>query len=227
MIKSLNGKDSIENVKKDIDEIETINIDLEHSVAKLLSENKNLRKEQEHLKLIYKDQFHSIKKTRVQSKEHCDSLIAQINVKSVKNSNLNAQLQEKVFAIAALKNELTKLKEKNVVDSTVSKPIATIAPGMFKLDIEHISHRLKNNRDAYEELLVYVSKTCPSLTKPCEKLVAVTPKNKDKKDRDSYGNGDYDDDPYDDDMYEGQDLSHELQAICDNLDIRVQGRKKK
>ncbi|GKA49843.1 retrotransposon protein, putative, ty1-copia subclass, partial [Tanacetum coccineum] len=45
--------------------------------------------------------------------------------------------------------------------------------------------------------------------------------------RDSYGNGDYDDDPYDDDMYEGQDLSHELQAICDNLDIRVRGRKKK
>ncbi|GJZ08145.1 hypothetical protein Tco_0542428 [Tanacetum coccineum] len=41
------------------------------------------------------------------------------------------------------------------------------------------------------------------------------------------GNGDYDDDPYDDDMYEGQDLSHELQAICDNLDIRVRGRKKK
>ncbi|GKC36124.1 hypothetical protein Tco_1048508 [Tanacetum coccineum] len=39
--------------------------------------------------------------------------------------------------------------------------------------------------------------------------------------RDSYGNGDYDDDPYDDDMYEGQYLSQELQAICDNLDIRV------
>ncbi|GJX90989.1 retrovirus-related pol polyprotein from transposon TNT 1-94 [Tanacetum coccineum] len=31
------------------------------------------------------------------------------------------------------------------------------------------------------ELLVYVSKTCPSLTKPYEKLVAVTPMNKDKK----------------------------------------------
>ncbi|GKB00104.1 hypothetical protein Tco_0828097 [Tanacetum coccineum] len=68
---------------------------------------------------------------------------------------------------------------------------------MFKLDIEPISRRLKNNRDAYEfylgktientdtlrgyELLVYVPKTCPSLTKPCEKLVAVTPMNKDKK----------------------------------------------
>ncbi|GJV50046.1 RNA-directed DNA polymerase, eukaryota, reverse transcriptase zinc-binding domain protein, partial [Tanacetum coccineum] len=45
--------------------------------------------------------------------------------------------------------------------------------------------------------------------------------------RDSYGNGDYDDDPYDDDMYERQDLSQELQAICDNLDIRFRGRKKK
>ncbi|GKA49962.1 retrotransposon protein, putative, ty1-copia subclass [Tanacetum coccineum] len=45
--------------------------------------------------------------------------------------------------------------------------------------------------------------------------------------RDSYGNGDYDDDPNDDDMYEGHDLSQELQAICDNLDIRVRGSKKK
>ncbi|GKA09319.1 hypothetical protein Tco_0688650 [Tanacetum coccineum] len=45
--------------------------------------------------------------------------------------------------------------------------------------------------------------------------------------RDSYGNNGYDDDPYDDDMYEGQYLSYELQAICDNLDIRVRGRKKK
>ncbi|GJW47586.1 retrotransposon protein, putative, ty1-copia subclass [Tanacetum coccineum] len=45
--------------------------------------------------------------------------------------------------------------------------------------------------------------------------------------RDSYGNGDYDEDPYDDDMYEGQDLPQEIQAICNNLDIRVRGRKKK
>ncbi|GJZ26555.1 retrovirus-related pol polyprotein from transposon TNT 1-94 [Tanacetum coccineum] len=111
-IKSLSGKDSVENVKKYIDKIETINIELEHSVAKLLSENENLRKEREHLKSIYKDQFDSIRKTRVQSKEHYDSLIAQIYAKSLENSDLNAQLQEKVFANAALKNELRKLKGK-------------------------------------------------------------------------------------------------------------------
>ncbi|GJW77113.1 retrovirus-related pol polyprotein from transposon TNT 1-94 [Tanacetum coccineum] len=34
-------------------------------------------------------------------------------------------------------------------------------------------------------------------------------------------------DPYDDDMYKGQDVTQEIQAICDNLDIRVRGRKKK
>ncbi|GJX49532.1 hypothetical protein Tco_0276377 [Tanacetum coccineum] len=100
-IKSLSRKDSVENVKKDIDEIEIINIELEH--------------------------------------------------------------------------------RKNVVNTVVSKPNATLAPGMFKLDIEPISARLKNNRDAHEKLLVYASQTCPNSPKPSEKLVVVTPINKDKR----------------------------------------------
>ncbi|GJZ53882.1 hypothetical protein Tco_0608767 [Tanacetum coccineum] len=131
-IKYLSGKDSMENIKKDMDGIETINIELEHN------------------------QFDSIRKIRVQSKEQGDSLIAQISAKSIANSDLNAQLQEKVFAIATLKNKLRKLKGKNVVNTVVSKPNTTIAPGMFKLDIEPISHRLKNNRDPHE---VYIKKT--------------------------------------------------------------------
>nr|GEU79855.1 hypothetical protein [Tanacetum cinerariifolium] len=167
--------------KKYIDEIEKINIELEHSVAKLLLENENLRKEQEHLKSIFKDQFDSIGKTRVQSKEHCDSLVAQINAKSLENSNLNSQLQEMVFAITTLKNELRKIKGKNIVNTVVSKPNATLAPGMFRLDIEPISFRIKNNKDAHEELLVYASQTCPNSPKPSKKLVAVTPTNKDKR----------------------------------------------
>ncbi|GKG23670.1 hypothetical protein Tco_0391706, partial [Tanacetum coccineum] len=89
-------------------------------------------------------------------KEHYDSLIAQINAKFVENSDLNVQLQEKVFAVTTLKNELRKLKGKNVVNTVVSKPNATLAPGMFKLDIEPISDRLKNHRDAHE---VYIKKT--------------------------------------------------------------------
>ncbi|GJY56452.1 hypothetical protein Tco_0455567 [Tanacetum coccineum] len=45
--------------------------------------------------------------------------------------------------------------------------------------------------------------------------------------KDSYDNGDYDDDPHDDDMYEGQKIIDKLQAICDNLDIKVRRRRKK
>ncbi|GKD34912.1 hypothetical protein Tco_1250421 [Tanacetum coccineum] len=45
--------------------------------------------------------------------------------------------------------------------------------------------------------------------------------------KESYGNGEYDYDSYDDDMYEGQDISDKIQDICDNLDIKVRGRKKK
>ncbi|GJW38845.1 hypothetical protein Tco_0064690 [Tanacetum coccineum] len=131
-----------------MDEIETINIELEHSVAKLLFENKLLHKEIKHLKNIYKDQFDSIKKTCACAKEESDSLIAQLNSKSMENTDLEGQIQEKAFVTTALQNELIRLKGKNMLDNAT-----TIAPGMFKLDIEPISHRLKNNMDAHEDYL--------------------------------------------------------------------------
>ncbi|GJZ11498.1 retrovirus-related pol polyprotein from transposon TNT 1-94 [Tanacetum coccineum] len=69
-IKSMRENDKEEKVKHEMDEIETINIELEHSVAKLLSKNERLHKESVHLKKIHKDQFDSIKKTHALSKEH-------------------------------------------------------------------------------------------------------------------------------------------------------------
>ncbi|GJX00551.1 hypothetical protein Tco_0184464 [Tanacetum coccineum] len=82
-------------VKHDIDVIETINIELEHKVAKLLKENETLKQH-------YKEMYDSIKTTRARNIEHTTSLIA-------KNDDFKARLQEKGFAIAALKNELRKL----------------------------------------------------------------------------------------------------------------------
>ncbi|GJR40624.1 hypothetical protein Tco_1216308 [Tanacetum coccineum] len=117
----LNETSNKAKIKKEIEVLETINIELEHSVAKLLAENKKLHKENEHLKQTYKDLYDSIKKTRVQTKDHNDSLIAQINSKTVENADLKAQIQEKVFANAALKNELRKLKGKSV-DTKFAKP---------------------------------------------------------------------------------------------------------
>nr|GEX20758.1 hypothetical protein [Tanacetum cinerariifolium] len=59
-------------------------------------------------------------------------------------------LQEKVFAIASLKNKLRKLKGKSVVDTAVSKSYAvTIAPGMFKINLEPLASKLLKNKDAH------------------------------------------------------------------------------
>ncbi|GJU15739.1 reverse transcriptase domain-containing protein [Tanacetum coccineum] len=45
--------------------------------------------------------------------------------------------------------------------------------------------------------------------------------------KETYENADYDYDTYDDDMYEGQEIPDKIQSICDNLDIKVRGRKEK
>nr|GEZ95862.1 Gag-Pol polyprotein [Tanacetum cinerariifolium] len=91
---------SLMKIKKEIDVLETINIELEQKVA-------NFRKENETLKKNYKDLYDSIKITRTKTIEQTTSLLAN-------NANLKAQIQEKVFAIAALKNDLRKLKGNSV-----------------------------------------------------------------------------------------------------------------
>ncbi|GKE45262.1 hypothetical protein Tco_1472546, partial [Tanacetum coccineum] len=145
-----------EKVKQDFDEIETINIKLEHSLAKLLSENERLHKEIDYLKQIYKDQFDSIKRTHVHTKEHSEYLIAQLNSKFVKNADLKAQIQDKVFVITSLKNNLRKLKGKEIVENAAQIPNATtIVLGMFKLDLDPLAPRLLKSRDAHIDYLKY------------------------------------------------------------------------
>nr|GEW01939.1 hypothetical protein [Tanacetum cinerariifolium] len=168
-IKSMKENDKEEKFKQDMDEIETINIELEH--------------------------------------------------------NLKGQIKEKVFVTKTLQNELRRLKGKNVLDDAT-----TIAPGMFKLDLDPLAPRLLKNKDTHidylkytqeqadiiqgiveqakskqpldnaldfsykhakqiQELLVYVQDTCLTANKHSEKLVVVTPMNKVKKVRwGLYGN---------------------------------------
>ncbi|GJX19050.1 retrovirus-related pol polyprotein from transposon TNT 1-94 [Tanacetum coccineum] len=211
-IKSLSGKQNEDKIKKDLEEIETINIELDHRVTKLIAEN-------EHLKQTYKQLYDSIKPARIRSKEQCDDLINQVNLKSVEISDLNASLQEKVLVITALKNDLRKLKGKALVDNDVTKHPSD--PEMLKIDVEPITPKLLNKQTAHsayikhtqeeatvlrdlvehvkskypldqslesacryaklvQELLTNISKTCPSINNADGKLVAVTPKNKDK-----------------------------------------------
>ncbi|GKB26259.1 hypothetical protein Tco_0865660 [Tanacetum coccineum] len=109
----LNETSNKAKIKKEIDAYETINIELEHSVAKLLIENEHLNKENETVKKHYKDLYDSIKITRSKTIEQTTSLLAN-------NADLKAHIQEKVFAIAALKNKLRKLKG-NIVDTKFAK----------------------------------------------------------------------------------------------------------
>ncbi|GKC02586.1 hypothetical protein Tco_0994196 [Tanacetum coccineum] len=134
-------------IKKDLEEIETINIELDHRVTKLIDEN-------EHLKQTYKQLYDSIKPARIRSKEQCDGLITQVNLKSVEISDLNARLQEKVLVITALENELRKLKGKALVNNVVTKH--TIDPEMLKNDVEPITLKLLNNRTTHS---VYIKHT--------------------------------------------------------------------
>nr|GEV96707.1 integrase, catalytic region, zinc finger, CCHC-type, peptidase aspartic, catalytic [Tanacetum cinerariifolium] len=109
IIKSLSGNLKEEKIKHELEEIEIINIELDHRVTKLVTEN-------EHLKQTYKQLYDSIKSSHIRSKEQRDDLIKQVNIKSAENSDLNASLQEKVLVITALKDTLRKLKGKAVVD---------------------------------------------------------------------------------------------------------------
>ncbi|GKA45701.1 retrovirus-related pol polyprotein from transposon TNT 1-94 [Tanacetum coccineum] len=184
-IKSLSGKVNEDKIKKDLEEIETINIELDHRVSKLIAEN-------EHLKQTYKQLYDSIKPARIGSKEQCDGLINQVNLKSVEISDLNASIQEKVLVITALKDELRKLKGKTLVDNAVIKH--TIDPEMLKFDVEPITPKLLNNITAHSayikhtqeeaavlrDLVEHVKANYP-LDQPLESTLVVTPKNKDKR----------------------------------------------
>ncbi|GJT42777.1 integrase, catalytic region, zinc finger, CCHC-type containing protein [Tanacetum coccineum] len=154
IIKSLRENTKEENINPDKCDLEPINKELENSVAKLLSENERLCNEINHVKRVFNDQLDSIKQTSVRHKEQSDSLINKLNLKSVENKDLKAQIQDKVFVITSLKNDLQKSKGKEIVENVVHIPSAiTITPGMFKLDLEPLPPRLLRNRKVHIDYL--------------------------------------------------------------------------
>ncbi|GJU86614.1 hypothetical protein Tco_1294160 [Tanacetum coccineum] len=167
-INSLSENMNENEIKKDIEEIEMINIKLDHRVSKLIAEN-------EHLKQTYKQLYDSIKPTRIRSKEQCDALVSQVNQKSVEISDLNVSLQEKDLVITALKDELRKLKGKDLADNVVTKH--TIAPEMLKIDVEPIAPRLLNNRTAHSDYLRHTQEQAAILREIVEQGKSQNPLN--------------------------------------------------
>ncbi|GKF48109.1 hypothetical protein Tco_0141360, partial [Tanacetum coccineum] len=155
-------------VKMDMDEIETLNIELEHRVIKLVAEN-------EHLKQTYKQLYDSIKPKRVQSKEQCDALIKQVNIKSGEISDLNATLQEQGLVIAALKNELRKLKGKAIDnEDTVTHSVDL---KVSKDNMEPITPKLLNKRMAHSSYIKHTQEEAVVLRDIVEHVKANYPQD--------------------------------------------------
>ncbi|GJS39479.1 hypothetical protein Tco_0564522 [Tanacetum coccineum] len=137
-------------------------------VTKLVTEN-------EHLKQTYKQLYDSIKPKRVQSKEQCDALIKQVNIKSGEISDLNAKLQEQGLVIAALKNELRKLKGKALdKEDTVTH---SVDPKMSKDNMEPITPKLLNKRTAHSSYIKHTQEEALVLRDIVEHVKANYPQD--------------------------------------------------
>nr|GEV92187.1 integrase, catalytic region, zinc finger, CCHC-type, peptidase aspartic, catalytic [Tanacetum cinerariifolium] len=157
-----------EKIKQELEEIENINIELDHRVTKLIAEN-------EHLKQTYKQLYDSIKSSCIQSKEQCDDLIKQVNIKSAENSDLNVSLQEKVLVITSLKDTLIKIKGKAVVDEAVI--LHPIDPELLKIDVVQLAPKLRNNMSAHYNYLKHTQEETATLREIVKHERSLNPLN--------------------------------------------------
>ncbi|GJR47184.1 retrovirus-related pol polyprotein from transposon TNT 1-94 [Tanacetum coccineum] len=182
-IKSLSGKMNEDKIKKDLEEIETINIELDHRVSKLIAEN-------EHLKQTYKQLYDSIKPARIRSKEQSlkDDLRKRKGKALVDNAVTKHTIDPEMLKID-VEPITPKLLNKKTAHSTYIKHTheeATVLRDLVeqvksKYPLDHSLESAYRYAKIIQELLTNISKTCPSINNTDEKLVAVTPKNKDKR----------------------------------------------
>ncbi|GJT76090.1 retrovirus-related pol polyprotein from transposon TNT 1-94 [Tanacetum coccineum] len=169
-IKSLSGNMSEDKIKKDIEEIETINIELDHrSSGSQPSGNTK------------KDKIQRTPSSTQKNK-------VEAHPRTVKSSlkNKNCFVEPKGNA----KEPITpKLLNPRTAHSTYIKHTQEEATVLRDL-VEHVksSHPLDHSLESafrytklIQELLTHISQTCPSINNSGKKLVAVTPKNKDKR----------------------------------------------
>nr|GEU95712.1 copia protein [Tanacetum cinerariifolium] len=160
------GKDYAQNVKK----ISQKPGSIEHKIESL-----HQKPNQRAFFSTYKQLYDSIKSSRVQSKEQCDDLIKQVNIKSAENSELNASLQEKVLVIIALKDTLSKIKGKAVVNEAVS--LHSIDPELLKIDVPPLAPKLCNNRIAHNDYLRHTQEETATLREIGKNEILLNPLN--------------------------------------------------
>ncbi|GJZ45196.1 hypothetical protein Tco_0592792 [Tanacetum coccineum] len=175
-IKSISGNINEDKVKKDLEEIEMINIELDHRVSNLIAEN-------EHLKQTYKQLYDSIKPAplkdelrKLKRKDLANNVVCKhtIDLKMLKIDveYLNPRLLNNRSAHS---NYLTHTHE----EAAILREIVKQGKSQNPLN-ESLDSSCKYTKQI-QELLIIVRQTCPSINNSKEKLVVVTPKNKDKR----------------------------------------------
>ncbi|GJR97006.1 hypothetical protein Tco_0269180 [Tanacetum coccineum] len=88
----------------------------------------------------------------------------------IETINIELEHRKKVFVITTLKNDLRKLKGKDIVDNAT-----TIAPGMYKLDPIILAPKVKNNRQAHEYYLKHTMEQVAILREVFEQAKSRNP----------------------------------------------------
>ncbi|GJX04509.1 hypothetical protein Tco_0190425 [Tanacetum coccineum] len=174
-IKRINETYTSESMKNDFDEIETINIELEHRVTRLIPEN-------EHLKQTYKQLYDSIKPSCVRAKEQTKSLVNQVNQRKLKGKDIVDNATTIAPGVYKLDPEILAPKVKNnreayeyylkhtMEQAAILREVVEQAKSRNLLDSASYSACMYVK--LIQELLGYVRDTCPDIYKPSEKLVA-------------------------------------------------------
>ncbi|GJW10850.1 retrovirus-related pol polyprotein from transposon TNT 1-94 [Tanacetum coccineum] len=156
--KALSGKNNEDMIKQELEEIKTINIELDHREKVLvITPLKNDLRKLKGKALVVNDI----------TKHPSDPKMLKIDVEPITPKLLNKQTAHSAY-IKHTQEEATVLRD--LVEHVQSK---------YPLDqsLESACRYAK----LVQELLTNINKTCPSVNNTDEKLVAVTPKNKDKR----------------------------------------------
>ncbi|GJT57086.1 retrovirus-related pol polyprotein from transposon TNT 1-94 [Tanacetum coccineum] len=172
-----------DKIKKDLEEIETINIELDHRVLKLIAEN-------EHLKQTYKQLYDSIKPARIRSKEqYLKDDLRKLKGKALVDNDVTKHPSDPEMLKIDVEPITLKLLNKKTAHSAYIKHTQEeaivlrdlVEHAKSKYPLDHFLESACRYAKLIQELLTHISKTCPSVSNIDGKLVVVTLKNKDKR----------------------------------------------
>nr|GFA67189.1 integrase, catalytic region, zinc finger, CCHC-type, peptidase aspartic, catalytic [Tanacetum cinerariifolium] len=186
-LQSLTSDVKERKVKREIEEIKTLNIELDHRVTKLVAEN-------EHLKQTYKQLYDSIKPSRVRSKEQClghyssQEKFKQTQRQRCRNEAvLSHSIDPELLKIDVAPLALKLRKNRTVHTDYIRHTQEEAATLREIVESERMLNPLNTSLDyackytkRIQELLNILQQTCPCITDLGSKLVSVTPKNKNK-----------------------------------------------